>query len=203
MSIDYLGEDADLSSAKTFFSNVFSGDENLVDYMRRFMGYLLTGEISSRDIHILWGGGSNGKSTLIKILTKIMGKFSSALSEDVMKHKVAIGASPELIPLMTARVGILPESGKEEELNPKRIKSITGDDTISARALYGQPVEFSTQCKLILATNFKPKIDTDDDAILARLKTIPFTAKFDNTQANVAYVDDLVANHIDEFFTWF
>ena len=199
----FLGEKADLSSVEKFFNDICCGSENLVDYHRRLWGYLLTGEISDRSLHIFWGNGCNGKTSLVNIFGNITKNFTSALSEDVMLKKTSRGANPEMMPLLTARCGTLPESDKKEELNSKRVKTITGDDIITARHLFGHAISFKTQCKPIWATNFKPKINVDDQAILDRLKLIPFMGRFEKKTENTAYIKDLQENKLDQFLTWF
>ncbi len=201
--VEFLGEDADLSDVDKFYDGVFLYRKNLKNYAQRLNGYLLTGEISDRSLHIKYGNGCNGKSSENNILKAILGPYVAALSEDVMLKKTSKGASPELMPLLYARVGILPESDKKEELNSKRVKTITGDDTITARHLYGHEMEFKTQCKPIWATNFKPKINVDDQAILDRIKLIPYDARFEKTQENTEYIKDLQENKLSEFFTWY
>ena len=100
--------------------------------------------------------------------------------------------------LLHSRCGILPESEKEEKINSKRVKTITGDDEISARHLYAHIVKFKTQCKPIFPTNFKPTIDIEDKAILDRIKLIPFLANFEKTKTNSDYITKLQTNHLDE-----
>jgi len=199
----YLGEKADLTVVQKFFNDICCGSQDLIDYHRRLWGYMLTGEISDRSLHIFWGNGCNGKSSLVNIFGNIVGNFSTALSEDVMLKKNTRGAAPELMPLLTARAGFLPESEKKEELNSKRVKTITGDDKITARHLYGHLLSFKTNCKPVWPTNFKPKINIEDQAILDRLKLIPFLGRFEKNQENTKYITDLQENYLDEFFTWF
>lgn len=201
--VTFLGEDANLEIVKKFFSEITRGDEALIAYLHRYCGYLLTGEISERDMMIMWGKGCNGKTSLINIINNILGPFSVALSDDVMMKKDSRGATPELMNLKDARVGVLPESDKEEELNSKRIKALTGNDVISARPLYGSPIEFKTQAKFLWATNHKPKINTEDQAILDRIKLVPFLATFAHTRANTYYIKHLQEDKLSEFFTWF
>lgn len=201
--VEFLGDEADLSCVEKFFNDICCGSRELINYHRRLWGYMLTGEISDRSLHIFWGNGCNGKSSVVNIVKNIMGKFSSSLAEDITLKKNQKGATPELMSLLNARFGILPESDKKEQLNSKRIKTITGDDTIIGRHLFGNYLEFKTQCKLTWATNHKPKIDIEDQAILDRLKLIPFAARFPNTMENTAYIKDLQENKLNEFFTWF
>jgi putative DNA primase/helicase len=129
--------------------------------------------------------------------------FSVNLSEDTMLKKSGRGASPEMMALLHSRCGIMPESDKKEILNSKRVKTITGDDTITARHLYGNLIQFKTQAKCIWPSNHLPKIDVDDQAILDRLKLVPFLARFAKTEDNTRYIKDLQENHMDEFFTFF
>ncbi len=66
------------------------------------------------------------------------------------------------------------ESEKQKKINASLIKKITGNDTMRCRPLYGNTIEFTPICKMIMMTNFKPEIDTDDQAILDRLKYVPY-----------------------------
>lgn len=186
-----------------FFKSITCNSPNLIDYHRRLWGYMMTGSISDRSLHIMWGNGCNGKSSVVNIFKGISSNFAVSLDEDTMMKKSSSGAKPEMMDLLHSRCGILPESDKKESMNSKRVKTITGDDDISARHLFGHIVKFRTQCKPIFPTNFKPEIDIDDKAILDRLKLIPFMGRFDKNKANSDYIKDLQENKLDEFFSWF
>jgi P4 family phage/plasmid primase-like protien len=202
--VEFLGDGADLSSVHKFIGDITLGSADLADYHRRLWGYMLTGEISDRSLHIFWGNGCNGKSSIVNIVKGILGDtFAVNLSEDTMLKKDGRGASPEMMDLLHSRCGIMPESDKKEKLNSKRVKTITGDDDIKARHLYGHLVQFKTQCKAIWPTNHKPAIDIEDQAILDRLKLVPFLARFEKNAENTKYIKDLQENKLNQFFTWF
>ena len=197
--------DIDLSDVHTFMNSITCDSKDLKDYHRRLWGYMITGEISDRSLHIFWGSGCNGKSSIVNIFKAIMGDlFSVSLSEDVMlSKKSSRGASPEMMDLLYSRCGIMPESEKKERINSKRVKTITGDDDIKARHLYGHLVQFRSQCKAIFPTNHKPLIDVEDQAILDRLKLVPFLGRFEKNDTNTKYIKHLQENCKDQFFTWF
>tara|TARA_R110000772_G_scaffold260310_1_gene378225 strand:+ start:90 stop:2741 length:2652 start_codon:yes stop_codon:yes gene_type:complete len=201
--VEFLGEKSNLEVVEGFFSDVCCKSKDLIDYHRRLWGYMMTGEISDRSLHIFWGNGCNGKSSVINIFKNITKQFTCSLSEDIMLKKSSRGASPEMMDLLSARCGALPESDKKEELNSKKVKTITGDDEINARHLFGHQIKFKTQCKPIWATNHKPKINVEDQAILDRLKLIPFLGRFEKNADNTLYIKDLQENKLNEFFTWF
>jgi putative DNA primase/helicase len=57
------------------------------------------------------------------------------------------------------------------------VKSLTGGDTVSARHLYQEFVEFRPEFKLWLVCNDKPKVRHSDDAIWRRILVLPMDNK--------------------------
>jgi len=203
LKINYI-EKCSFANAKKFFNEISVNDEEMVDFHRRLWGYSLTGETCDRSLYTMYGEGKNGKSTLINIIKKILGDFYGVLDECVMtKTSISRGATPELAPLVDARVATLPESEEGETINSKRLKTITGDDTITMRKLYEDQMSFETQAKCFMPTNHKPKININDSAVVDRIKFIPFTARFEETPENVKYISDIYEKHLDEFFSFF
>ena len=189
--------------ALKFFQGICNGDEELLSFLQRLLGYTLTGEVSVRSLFVLWGDGCNGKSTLINLTKRILGRFYTAISEDVLIQRVRrSGATPELIPLVSAGPAVFSESEDESKLHSTRIKNLTGADDISARDLYAKQVTFRPQAKLFMMTNHLPKFDFRDRAMVDRLKLIPFTARFEPTPENNQFVQELETDHLDEVFSW-
>jgi putative DNA primase/helicase len=136
---------------------------------------------------------------LMTIMNKILGDFYTPLSEDVMlSFDRKGGATPEIVPLLYSRLGVLPESKEEVVLNCERVKRLTGSDTMTCRALYKDEISFETQSKILLMTNNLPKFNGFDKAMTDRIKVMPFGAVFQN---NPSYMDKLKLN-IDELFTY-
>jgi P4 family phage/plasmid primase-like protien len=205
LDVEYMPNCDYTQNVLPFFSDICIKDDDLIDYHKRFWGYSMTGEISDRSLHILWGVGRNGKSTLIDLFQKIIGDkyFVSCSEKVIMNRDQSSSTSPELIRLQGARFAVLSETGKEEELNSTRIKSITGGDNIVARGLYQDEIQFKLQATLAMLTNNKPTFDVKDQAMVDRIKLLPFLARFDNTPENRKYIEELMENCLDEFFSWF
>jgi P4 family phage/plasmid primase-like protien len=190
-----------------FMMELMDNDKDKVLFLQKLFGYFMTGDISDRSIYIFHGEGLNGKSSLMKIFQSIMGSvFITSLKDDaLMKKKNESSATPEIMALMTSRCSIMPESEKDEEFNSKRIKTFTGDDKIRGRHLYKDEVEFYTQSKIVLPTNWKPKIkNLDDKAFLDRLKLIPFNHRFKkDDEEGKAKVKKLQTYFLNDFFSYF
>lgn len=196
--VEYLPKET-YPVAEEFFKGICCGDKEYIDYLRHFCAYCLSGSIADRSFYILTGSGLNGKSTLMTILNKILGAFYTPLSEDVMvSFDRKGGATPEILPLLYSRLGVLPESKDDVTLNCERVKRLTGSDVLTCRPLYQEEISFETQSKIVLMTNNLPKFNAFDKAMTDRIKILPFNAEFTN---NPVYVDKLKEN-IDEIFTY-
>lgn len=204
---EWRESEADFENVKRFIYGISNNDCELAEYIRKLCGYCLTGETSERSLYILYGEGRNGKTTLMNILKRILSddknqsKYYMVCSEDVMmRQERKGGATPELVDLQSARLAVLSETGKQERLNEPRIKTLTGGETITARALYSKPIAFHPKAKYVMMTNNLPEFNIRDKAMTDRLKQIPFLNRFEKNQA---YEDSLLNEHLNEIFTYF
>jgi putative DNA primase/helicase len=54
---------------------MMNGDASLVDFLQRAIGYSLTGDIREHALFICYGTGSNGKSTLTRLILDMLGDY--------------------------------------------------------------------------------------------------------------------------------
>lgn len=158
---------------------IFDGDQSLIDYMQVSMGYALTGDTREQCFWIFYGTGANGKSTFIDTIRALLGDYAfetpvSNLLENKNGEIPNAIASLDGPRFVTAR-----ESDEGRKLAESLIKSLTGQDTMSARFLYGEYFNFVPKFKLFLATNHKPAIRGTDKGIWRRIRLVPFTQEFE------------------------
>jgi putative DNA primase/helicase len=150
-------------------------DAEVRAFVQRALGYSLTGDTSEQIMFIAHGVGANGKSSLLETVRHVMGDYATHVQTDTL---MAIGrprgADNDLMRLRSARFVTAIESGEGKRLDEPRIKSLTGGDTVTARLLYHEPIEFRPTAKLWLATNHRPEVTGTDHAIWRRLRLIPF-----------------------------
>ena len=175
--------DADCPRFKQFLKEILVDDE-IVAFVRRFAGYSLTGDTRERCIAILHGGGKNGKSTLVELLNDLLGDYARNTSPETILTKRYEGVGNDVAALKGARFVSTAEIEKDRRLAESKVKQLTGSDTVTARFLFGEPFDFRPQFKLWMSTNNKPVIAGDDDAIWDRIRLIPFTRRFEGTQAD-------------------
>jgi P4 family phage/plasmid primase-like protien len=171
---------AECPAWKRFIKEIFLGDEELIQYVQRAVGYTLTADTREQCFFILHGIGANGKSTFLDIIAAIMGEYHQITNADALMDKGGGGAaaSPYLAVLRGKRFVNAAETRSDKALNEAIVKKITGESKIAARALYQQPIVIAPQFKLWLATNHRPDVFSTDEGIWRRIKLIPFRARF-------------------------
>jgi putative DNA primase/helicase len=146
-------------------------DDEMIGYVQRVAGYVLTGLVVEEVLFVPWGVGSNGKTTLREILFALLGDYAmgSDASLLITKHKDDGGPTPSLVRLNGRRLVTINETQKNDFLNESRVKFITGNDIITARDLYERPFDFFPTHKTMLTTNHKPIVRGTDEGIWRRI----------------------------------
>ena len=176
-----------------FLDEVLGTDADIRAYRQTWLGYLATGETRQHQMWLLMGAGANGKSTLLHVLQRVLGTYAQQAAESVVLAGAATGtATPELTRLRDVRLAVLSETGHGQNLNESRVKSLVSGDTVTARPLYGNFVQFQPVAKFLLATNTLPVVHGTDHGIWRRIVVVPFGATFD-LDADPALADDLAA----------
>jgi putative DNA primase/helicase len=170
---------AECPTWKYFLAQVFNGNEELETFVQRAVGYSLTGDVSEQCFFILYGTGSNGKSTLLEVVTQLLGHYAARTPVETIMIKKDAGIPNDVARLKGARLVHTVETEAGKRLAESMVKSLTGGDTMVARFLHAEFFEFHPQFKLWLATNHEPKIRGQDLAIWRRIHEIPFDVKFE------------------------
>ena len=178
--VDYM-PDAVCPHFDAFLLARMGGDLDLVYYLWRLIGYCLTGFVDHDALFLCYGTGSNGKSTLFKVLECLMGP-SLSLSMDIA---VLLGGSAETssavdyhkASLEGKRLVLTSETPEEKPLNEAMVKQLLGGESIQARRLYEMPYTFAPTHKIWMATNHKPNIKGTDHGIWRRIHLIPWEHK--------------------------
>ena len=56
----------------TFLNDIFDGDQELIRYIQRAVGYSMTGSTREQCVFFCYGNGRNGKSTFLDVINEIM-----------------------------------------------------------------------------------------------------------------------------------
>jgi len=158
-----------------FLDAVTNGDKEKKDFLRRAVGYALTGVTTEEKLFFVHGATATGKSTFIEAVKAMLGDYAITADFETFLRRKDIGTvRNDIARLHGARlVGSL-EMEEGKHLAESLVKTLTGGDTIATRFLYKESFEFKPQFKLWLAANHAPRVRDDDAAIWRRIIRIPF-----------------------------
>jgi len=167
-----------------FLDEIMDGDEEMVAYLWRVLGYCLTGDISERSFFMMHGNGRNGKSTLVEAMQTLLGSYSQPARFETFLQKYQTRNDPrdDLAILAGARLVVAQEADESKTLDVALIKTLSGGDKVVARFLYGTNFSFRPTFKLFLVTNHTPKISESSHALWDRLHYIPFDRRFEEDE---------------------
>lgn len=156
-------------------------DPVLADWLRRWMGYCLTGEVTEEIWTFHYGSGSNGKSTFLEIMMGLVGEYGLMCSKQsfLTNSRTNKGSVPnDLAALRGKRFVRVGETEDNDILDVDRLKDLTGGDTVNARFLFREFFNFRPCAKYNLAGNHKPRILDMTNGSWRRARLAPWTATF-------------------------
>jgi putative DNA primase/helicase len=166
---------ADCPAWAAYLNKIFDNDAQLIKYLQRACGYILTGLTGEEVVFLLWGDGNRGKSTFRETIFALMGDYAMGADASLLvTNKRAGGATPDLVRLHGRRLVTVNETSQNDVLNEQRVKFITSHDVITARDLYEGFFDFTPTHKTIVTTQHKPIVQGVDEGIWRRLSLIAF-----------------------------
>jgi len=170
-------KDAECPRFEKFMLEIFDGDEGVVEYMQRFLGTCLSGEVLPV-FSMFYGEGRNGKSVLVETIAYVLGEYAALGDTDLLVEQFN-NPHPEMVAMLQGRRFVYcDEPPKNRRLHVQRIKQITGGSSLRARYMRCNSFEFPNTAKIAMMTNHKLRIEDDSVAFSERLRLIPFEVSF-------------------------
>jgi putative DNA primase/helicase len=151
-----------------------NGDPELVAFLKRVLGYCLTGITRDHALFFTYGTGGNGKGVVVNNVVGIMGGYATVAPMETFTASNGDRHPTDLAGLRGARLVTAQETEEGRQWAESKIKSMTGGDRISARFMRQDFFEFTPEFKLLVAGNHKPGLRNVDEAMRRRFHLIPF-----------------------------
>lgn len=168
-----------------FLMASMNGNAEMVEFIWRILGYALIRERKDHVFVIMWGAhGRNGKDTLIKLLTHVLGKDLSGnvpveLFLQSSQTRNSSAPSPDVMALRGMCLAWVNEAEDGQRFAMAKLKALTGGGLITARGLMDKKMTTFQQTHLpVMTTNELPRAKADDDAFWARAVIIKWELSF-------------------------
>lgn len=188
LKTDYVSQYVDFnwtdSADHDFFDNLIYSmfeDKEMADWFKKHLGSIFVGGNPEEHFYFWDGAGRNGKGTMDTLLKSILGKFYCPLDVSYFTtyKKNDNAPEPHLLKMKDTKCVMINELGESTKLITNKIKQISGNDSIPARALYSNDViDIDCAFKCIIQTNHLPVFTDIDDGLLNRICPIHFPFMF-------------------------
>jgi len=191
--ITVVGPGDDCRRFLAFLHRIAGGDAELVAYLRRVLGYGLTGITREHALFFCYGTGANGKSVLLSTVAGILGEYHRTAPIETFTASNSDRHPTDLAGLRGARLVTATETEEGRRWAESRIKQLTGGDMVAARFMRQDFFEYAPQFKLLIAGNHKPGLRRVDEAIRRRMNLIPFRVTIPNDERDKDLAEKLKA----------
>lgn len=200
IDIDY-DPNAQCPTWLSFLNRIMNGNQNLISFLRRAIGYSLTGEVNERAVFVLYGKGANGKSVFTETVRSLLGDYATVAPVSAVMKKQSNANTNDLAKLKGARFVAVNETDEGGRIDESAIKAMSGNEKVTARLLYSEYFDFMPEFKLWLTTNYKPTIRGTDEGIWDRLNLIPFSVRIPKNERDRQLLDKL-QNEFSGILAW-
>jgi putative DNA primase/helicase len=185
-----------------FLARILAEDTDLIAYVKRLLGYAITGEVGEHLLPNFYGDGENGKSQLLIAVQNILGELAAVAPEGLLVESKHEQHPERLAMLRGRRLVVSSELEKRATLAEGLVKTITGGDRISARHMYGRRFDFQPSHTLVILTNHLPRVQGTDRAIWRRLRVVPFEVQISPAERIPDYGRRLAKQYGPAILTW-
>lgn len=177
---------------KQFLKEVFENKTNVIEYIKRVVGYSLTGSMAEKCFFFLYGAeGDNGKSVFLEIMRELAGEYGRNADISTFLYSKNEKVRDDLAALYGARVITTSEPEEGSRFAMAVIKPWTGGDPQTCRELYGKIFTYQPTGKIFLAANNRPAIYERTNAAWSRVHLIPFNKSFAKEDQDKRLADKL------------
>jgi len=187
------------------FLETVQPDPAMRGFLKRWFGYSMTGLTVEQKLAFLYGGGRNGKSTLVDTIAKILADYGSTVPIETLtgtEQRKGSDATPDLVRLPGARMVRASEPEQGQRLKEALVKALTGGEAIMIRRMQQEFVEVVPEFKLTISGNHKPEIRGGDDGIWRRVMLVPFEEQIAEADVDRLLARDLWEQEREGIFAW-
>lgn len=175
------------------FLNSSVPDQDLCDFLQELMGDTLTPTNRHQVATLLKGGGRNGKSVLVRLM--------SALHERVAPMRLDKLSGFQLMPLLNASLAVVeevPAGGFDEQM----LKALISGESVAVDRKYLSPIAYRPTAKWLISTNNDQRSRDNTTGFWRRLCIVPFTQQISPKNVIPGLDQDIITHELQLLLDW-
>jgi P4 family phage/plasmid primase-like protien len=161
-----------------FMGEVFEGDQERIDLLQEWFGYMITTSYAHHKILMMIGPPRCGKGTIGRMLQHIVG------DQNYTGGSLIDFKNPAFLDSLTAKT-VLFSGDTAKRVHPsvrdvvtEQLKKISGNDAVTFDRKYKSVLTRTLPTRITLAANQKPHLFDDSGALAGRMLFLPFDVTF-------------------------
>lgn len=169
-------------------NKTFCGDREVIDLFEEMVGYMLIKNCRFRKGFLCYGGGSNGKSTILNLLKKFIGEDNcSTIEMEKLSDRFKTAE------LENKLVNIGDDINRRDINDTGTLKKLFTGESVTVERKGQSPFSLKSYAKLIFSCNEIPRIADKSHGMYSRLMLIPFTAHFSSADEDFdPFIEDKI-----------
>ena len=185
----------------TFLKTVIQDDDR-IQYLQELLGAALFGDSRYHVLPVLAGTGANGKSTLLDVVSGILGDYAASMPENFLLDTSSSTHPTEIARLRGVRFAMASETRPDGKFNESRVKMLTGGDMLSARFMNQNFFDFKPTHTLFLAVNHLPAVKSGGDGFWRRLRKMDFKVTIPKEEQRENFAQSMIEEEGPGILQW-
>lgn len=158
------------------FLRTFMPERELADFLFRQLGSTLVGDNRLRQLIIIIGDTTTGKSQLVSGIAAALGDYARPIGTSVFRANQDDKPRPDLLAALPVRLAYAEEASKAWELHTDQVKRLTsaGADVVVRGMRSNEMLDVKPAFTPLVVTNQMPRIHGADAAVRRRLIALGF-----------------------------
>jgi P4 family phage/plasmid primase-like protien len=189
---------AECPTWKAFLAEIMEGDDERIDLLGRWVGYLFRPDLREQKFLLCVGEGANGKGVLFEVVQALVG------TENCSQVGLARFGNPfALYATLGKVVNATNESSHiiEEEAE-SILKSFVAGDQFTFERKFREPVQAVPTAKVMISTNALPRFTDKTQGIWRRILLVPFEKTIPEESQVKDLAAEIIATELPGVFNW-
>lgn len=181
----------DPSSAKPnrwlgFLASIWQDDQESIDTLQEWMGYLLTQDTRQHKILLIVGPKRSGKGTIGRIICDLLGE-ANVVAPTLSSLSGEFGLQPWLNKMLALIPDARLSSKSDYSVISERLLSISGEDSITINRKHKPAITVKLATRIMIMTNELPAIRDMSGALASRYILLTMTKSWEGKEDRFLY----------------